>query len=352
MITKPKINIYTMLKTLLFTMQNGKNISSGMQLLCQSSTDAKERKVYTRIYIDIKEGVSFSDALLKQKATSRDIIEFIAMAEKGVNFKASLEKIIHYLEVKENFKRESNDKTSLPTIYFLLASIVVLAVKFYAVPMQAERSLTYSKEIISIISNHLAIAQFLSNILFTLLVFFTGYFLILLIALFDKSYTIQNGAKKIALLLPFNSKIIIKFEKFTLFSMLNEMLLSGISYKNAMQSAIALTTIKKFKIAIIQTLNSIKNNGKFIHHPYLYDNIEIELLMGAGSSKQLALVMNEISLRAKMDAMELSTKYFRMVTFISIFLMAFAVFIEFYTVVLTQIIIQKGMIDASKGVGF
>ncbi len=41
----------------------------------------------------------------------------------------------------------------------------------------------------------------------------------------------------------------------------------------------------------------------------------------------------------------LTTKFFRIITLMSIFLMAFSVFIEFYTIVLTQILIQKGMID-------
>jgi len=341
-----------MLKTLLFTLQNGKSISSGMKILSNGATNSKEKKVYTKIYNDIKNGFSFSQAVSKQKITSKDTIEFIAMAEKGINFKNSLEKIVHYIEVKETFKRESSDKTSLPTIYFFIASLVVIGIKFFAVPMQIERSLEYSKEIIEIISNHLAIAQLLSNILFASLVFFGGYFLILLIALFDKSYSIQNKAKKIALLLPFASIIVIKFEKFALFSMLSEMLSSGITYKDSLQSAINSVNVKKFEIAMLQTLHHIKKDGKFIYHPYLYDSIERELLAGTGSTKQLGTVMAEISLRAKTEAMELSTKFFRMVTFISIFLMAFAVFIEFYTVVLTQIIIQKGMIDASKGVSF
>jgi hypothetical protein len=74
-------------------------------------------------------------------------------------------------------------------------------------------------------------------------------------------------------------------------------------------------------------------------------------LLGAGSSSQIGLVMSEISSRAKTDALKLSTKFFRLITVISIFLMAFAVFIEFYTVVLTQIMIQKGLIDLTRGTG-
>jgi len=344
-----KIDTYTMLKTLLFTMQNGKSISSGMQILCNSAKTKKEKKVYTKIYNDIKDGISFSQALSKQKITSKDIVEFISIAEKGINFKSSLEKIVHYLDVKETFKRESSDKTSLPITYFFIASLVVLGIKFIAVPMQIERSLQYPTEIVNIISNHLAIAQLLTNILFGFLIFFAGYFLTLLIALFDKSYTIQNATKQIAVFLPFASIIVVKFEKFALFNLLSEMLKSGITYKDALHSAINATTIKKFKIAMRQTLKHIKQDGKFIFHPYLYEDIERQLLVGAGSTRQIASVMQEISLKAKGEAMELSTKFFRLITVISILLMAFAVFIEFYTVVLTQIIIQKGMIDVAKG---
>ena len=333
-------------------MQNGKNISSGMQILSNSAKTKDERKVYAKIHQDIKNGTSFSKAIEKQKIISKDIIEFIAIAEKGVNFKSSLEKIVSYLEVKEGFQRESSDKTSLPIIYFFVTSIVVIAIKFFAVPMQIERSMQYSKEIIELISNHLYIAQILSNILFGLLLFFATYFLIVLIALFDKSYTIQYATKKIALHLPFISVIIEKFEKFALFSMLSEMLNSGITYKDALKASLNATTVTKFQTAIIQTLQHIKKDGRFIFHPYLYDAIEKELLVGAGSSKQLALILHEISSLAKTQAMQLSTKFFRFITVISIFLMAFAVFIEFYTIVLTQIIIQKGIIDASKGISF
>ncbi len=347
-----KINIYTMLKTLLFTMQNGKNISNGVQVLVNSSKNSKEKKLYTKIYNDIKDGVSLSDAINRQKISPKDITSFIAMAEKGVNFKTSLEKIVNYIEVKENFKMESNDKTSLPITYFFIASIIVLGIKFFAVPMQIERSLSYSPEIIALIKNHLFYAQIMTDILFLSLLFFGGYFLILLIALFDKSYNIQNAARKVALFMPFSSSIVIKFEKFALFSMLSQMLQSGIPLKKAFIAALNTTTVSKFKEAMIDTLKNIKTNGQLIYHPYLYDDMERELLVGAGSTKQLGSIMHEISLRAKKDAMSLSTKFFRSITLVSILLMAFAVFIEFYTVVLTQIIIQKGIIDATKGMPF
>ena len=343
-----RINIYTMLKTLQFTIQNGKNISSGMKLLADTAKTKQEKKIFMKIYEDIQDGYSFSKALLHHKIASIDIINFVKMAEKGASFKVALEKIIHYLEVKDAFERESNAKTTLPVIYFSIASLIVLGVKFFAVPYQMAEVAEYNKIVKDLVADHLKLAQTMTDILFILLVIIASYFFILLFALFSQSRTTQTIAKQLSLVLPLSSAVVVKFEKFMLFSMLGEMLQSGISYQKAMSSAISTTTVMKFRRAIKKTLDTIKYEGKLILDSHLYDDIEKGLLTGVGSSKQIGSVMLEISDRARTDALKLTTKFFRLITVLSIFLMAFAVFIEYYTVVLTQIIIQKGMIDAAK----
>jgi type II secretory pathway component PulF len=340
-----------MLKTLHFTLQNGKSLSSGMQLLASSAETKKEKSIYQKIYNDLKEGSTFSAALKKNRLGSLDVLQFISIAEKGVSFRVALGKIIAYLEMKDLYERESNEKTNIPFIYLFISSIIVIAVKFFAIPYQMQEAQKYSKEILSMIDTHLGIAQLMSDALFLSLVVVAFYFIVLLIALFSHSFLIQGIAKHIALLLPFSSKIIVKFEKFMLFNMLGEMLQSGISYKKALNSAILSISVIKFKKALRETLDSIKNDGKFIFHSSLYDSVEKGLLLGAGTSMQVGTIMSEISSRAKTEALMLTTKFFRLVTMMSIFMMAFAVFIEFYTVVLTQIIIQKGLIDMTRGNG-
>ncbi|QOY51294.1 type II secretion system F family protein [Candidatus Sulfurimonas baltica] len=343
-----KINIYTMLKTLHFTIKNGKSISSGMQLLSTTSNTKKEKKVFKKIYTDIKNGHTLSQALSIHKICSADIINFINMAEKGTDFKAALEKILHYIEVKDEFERESNEKTTLPVIYFSIAALIVLGVKFFAVPYQMKEVAGYNKLVRDLVENHLQLAQTMTDVLFIILVVLASYFFILLGSLFGQSKNMQAISKQLALILPLTSSIVMKFEKFMLFSMLGEMLQSGISFQKSMSTAISTTSVTKFKKAIKSTLDNIKYNGKLILHSHLYDDIEKGLLTGVGSSKQVGSVMIEISDRARTDALKLSTKFFRLITIMSIFMMAFAVFIEYYTVVLTQIIIQKGFIDASR----
>ncbi len=335
----------------MFTLENGKNLSSGMHLLASTAKTKKERNTYLKIYEELKDGSTFSQALYKNKVGSQDVLHFISMAEKGVSFKTAIKKVMKYLEVKDEFERESNDKTSLPFIYFAIASLIVIAVKFFAVPYQMDEAKLYSKEIITLIGDHLLIAQIMTDFLFAGLIVVGSYFILLLVALFSQSFVVQSIAQQIGLVLPFVSKIIVKFEKFMLFSMLGEMLQSGISFKKAMNSAIASTTIRKYRKALQESLDSIKYDGKFIFHSTLYDDIEKGLLLGVGSSFQIGAVLLEISDRARTDALALSTKFFRMITVLSILLMAFAVFIEFYTVVLTQILIQKGLIDLTRGGG-
>ena len=79
-----------MLKTLLFTIQNGKNLSSGMQLLANTAKTKREKNSYIQINNDLKDGKSFSEALSNHKIGSLDVIQFITMAEKGVDFKKAL----------------------------------------------------------------------------------------------------------------------------------------------------------------------------------------------------------------------------------------------------------------------
>lgn len=322
-----------------------------MYLLATTAKGKREKSTYLKIYHDLKDGTTFSNALINSKVGTLDTIQFLSMAEQGVNFKNSLEKVVKYLKIKDEFERESNSKTSIPFFYLVITTLVVIGIKFFAVPYELQRAKGYSQEIIQLISNHLAIAQIMTDLLFFGLLAVASYFFVLMTALFGKSFFIQNAAKSIGLILPLTSSIVMKFEKFMLFSMLGGMLQSGVSFKNSMQSAIKTSSVKKFKNALLESLKSIKYEGKFLFHSTLYDETEKGLLLGVGSSHQIGAIMLEISSKARTDALALSTKFFQLINLLSILLMAFAVFIEFYTVVLTQMLIQKGLIDLSKGVG-
>ncbi len=340
-----KVDAYPMLKTILFTLENGKNLPNGIRLLAQSARKKAERKAYERIEDTLQNGESFSTALQHHCVCPMDVVHFVSMAEKGLNFKEALRKVIHYLDVKQEFRQESSDKVTVPTIYFVLATLVVFVVKFFAVPYQIERSKAYSAEIMDIVGSHLLLAQLFSNLLLVGLILVAGYFFIFLIALFSNSRFWQAFAKAVALRLPFARHIVMQFEKFVTFSMLGQMLQSGIGLKQALGAAVHNSSTKLFSKSFERMLEQMRTQGQLQLPDKLFDAVEQNLLRGVGSNVQLGQSFLQIADKARFEALNESKRFFRMVTMYAIFLMAFAVFVEFYVVVLTQILLQKGLVD-------
>lgn len=340
-----KLDAYPILKTILFTLENGKNLVNAINLLAESANKKKERKVYVNIQNTLKNGESFSIALKKYCECPMDVVNFISIAEDSLNFKEALKKVLRYLDVKKEFQQESSDKVSVPLIYFILATLVVIAVKFFAVPYQIERAKNYSQEIINLISAHLSLAEVLSNVLFALLIVTAGYFFTLLIALFNNSRFFQAIAKRVVLFLPVSSRIIMNFEKFIVFSILGQMLTSGVSLKKAISVALKNSDMPLFKNSFSNMLNQMKIQGELKLPLELFSEVEQNLLKGVGSNLQMGQVLLEISENSRFEALNQSKQFFRLITVSAILIMTFAVIIEFYVVVLTQLILQKGLLD-------
>ncbi|MFA6759562.1 MAG: type II secretion system F family protein [Sulfuricurvum sp.] len=342
-------DIYAMLKTIHFTLVNGKSLSSGVELLYKTTKNKKDKKLYKKIYGDIKDGLSFSQSLSKHRVGTKDSVAFVSMAEKSLSFRNALGRLLKFMESKREFERESNEKTTVPFIYLFIVSIVVIAMRFFVVPYQIAESKSLSDQVYGLVADHLAFSMVMNNALFILLAVTVSYFLILMLALFSKNYHAKELFSAVAMKLPFASNIIMQFEKFVILNMLGEMMKSGISFKASLRAAISSTTISKFKRAFESDLESIRTKGELSYDPLLFDDIDRSLFVGVGTLDQVGSIMIEVSNKARDKALELSGKFFRLIIAISIFLMAFAVFIEFYTVVLTQLIIQKGLVDLAKG---
>lgn len=314
------------------------------------SGNGKESKTYAAIRHDVQQGVPFSRAFGRHVSAPRDIVQFIAMAEKGASFRQMLEKVLHYLEIKERFYRESGDKISIPILYFVLSSIIVVFVRFYAIPQHLQESLQYDPAIQKLIEEHLKMAQTMGDILFGLLLVSAIYFTVVLVALFSHKGFIQGMAKPLALTLPISSKLIRYFEKFMLLTLLGEMLHSGIPFRRAIQGATESTDVGEFQEGFDEILERVVRGDPYWWNVSFFEAIERQLLMGAGSMMQVGEVMVQLADYARTNALSLGSRFFRLVSVASILLMALAVFVEFFTVVLTQILIQKGMISAVDGI--
>lgn len=342
-----KPDLLTLLKTLQLSLENGKSLTSALLMLEKIAKNKSEKHIYSEMTQAIQEGTNFSKTLEKYVSPSPDIVQFISMAEKGGSFVKTLKSVVNYLEIKNNFYQESGDKFGLPFIYFTLVAIVVIYIRFFAIPLHLEEALTYDPQIQVVIADHLHMAQNLSDILFTFLILFALYFFIVMIALFNSSGLLEGIAKRIASILPLSSRIIGYFEKFILLSLLSEMIKNGVSLKTAFKVAAASTLVPTVSKEFSTTLERLSRGEKNFWEISFFDEIEQHLLAGAGNVTQLGEIMSQFSNRSRLSALAAATKFFRFITILAILLLAFAVFVEFFTIVLTQVLIQQEFINAA-----
>lgn len=340
-----KPNVLTLLKTIQLSLENGKSLTNAFMLLQNVTKTEPEKKLYSKMIQSIQDGTSFSKTIEKYITPAPDIIQFLSMAEKGGTFVKTLKSVVSYLEIKTKFHQESNEKIALPLIYFTLTTLIIIFVRFFAVPFHIEEARTYDPKIFAVIAEHLDNALILSNILLGSLIVFASYFFIVMIALFNYNGKIQGFAKRIALLLPLSKKIIDYFEKFILLSLLSAMLKNGVSLKTALKTASSGTLIPRITNQFNNVLTHVgRGERKFWNIPF-FEEVEQHLLMGAGSMNQLSDILETFADNARINAIIMATKFFRTITILSILLLAFAVFVEFFTIVLTQALIQQEFIN-------
>lgn len=340
-----KPDILTLLKTLQLSLENGKSLTNALHLLQKTTKAKNEATAYANLTRSIQEGISFSNAVKKYASPAPDIIQFIAMAEKGGSFVKTLKSVVTYLEIKNKFHQESQDKIAIPMIYFTLTTVIVIFIRFFAVPFHIEEAKTYDPQIFEVIAEHLDKALILSNLLFGGLLIFATYFFIVVIAMFNTSGLILNIAKRTAAYLPIASKIIIYFEKFILLSLLGAMLKNGVSLKTAFKTAAEGTLIPKISTQFNEILSQISRGEKKFWGIPFFEDIEQHLLAGAGNMSQLGEMLEQFADRARLNALTMASKFFRVITILAILLLAFAVFVEFYTIVLTQVLIQQEFVN-------
>lgn len=343
-----KPDLLSLLKTLQLSLENGKSLTNALMLLEGISKEKSEQRVYAKMTKAIQEGASFSNSIEKYVSPSPDIVQFISMAEKGGSFVKTLKSVVNYLEIKNRFYQESNDKIALPLIYFTLTSIVVIGIRFFAIPFHLQEASTYDPKIQVVIADHLHLAQNLSDALFGALILFSIYFFIVMIALFNYTGLLQGLAKQYASVLPISSKIIGFFEKFMLLSLLSEMLKNGVSLKTSFKAATSSTLVPSISKQFNTVLDRLSRGERNFWDIEFFEEIEQRLLSGAGNITQLSDMLGQFADRSRLNALTTATKFFRIVTIIAILLLAFGVFVEFFTIVLTQVLIQQEFINAAE----
>jgi hypothetical protein len=137
------------------------------------------------------------------------------------------------------------------------------------------------------------------------------------------------------------------FEKFILLSLLSEMIKNGVALKTAFKVASTSTLVPSIAKQFSTILERLSRGERNFWEISFFDDIEQHLLAGAGNVTQVGQIMSQFSDRARLNALSSATKFFRLITILAILLLAFAVFVEFFTIVLTQVLIQQEFINAA-----
>jgi type IV pilus assembly protein PilC len=116
-------------------LKSGITIDGAIKILAEQTTDAKLKKVFSAILIDVQDGISLADAMSKYpKAFSRTITSIIAVGEKGGTLEANLKFLADYL--KKNHELQSKLKGAMlyPIIILSLTMAEMLGVVFFILP--------------------------------------------------------------------------------------------------------------------------------------------------------------------------------------------------------------------------
>lgn len=343
---------YYYLSTIANVLQNGRNITFALDILKDESNSYFEKKKLGKTIELIKSGLSISESLKQQKLISKELISYVQIAEKSPNMKDSFKNILSYLDDKNSFLKKSKEQIALPIIYFSLALFTVLTVKFYGIDFQLQEAEKYTGTIKAEITAHLFYADLFANLLFLLQMAGMFFLFTFLYAIFGSSFNLQVISKIIISYTPILSQIIDYFDKFFIFSLLGQVLKSGQTLSKSLHITKNSISNIKIKHSIDTALEKIEYGDKrYLLDSGLFSKLQKGVFLGVNSTAQLGENLIKLGEYSKEDAYFNATKFFRFVTVFSITILAMTVFLEFYTVVMTQMIIQKSYLLESLGDG-
>jgi type II secretory pathway component PulF len=328
------------------SLTNGRSITFALDLIKRQSKSKSEQKRIDIAVNSIKRGDKMSSAFHRAKMFDNDIISYIKIAESSSYFIKIMNNILAFLEEKNRFLRDSKEKISMPIIYFILAIITIFGVKFFAIPQQIKQISTYSKDIQGLVAEHLSEAQFIANAILVIDIFVFFILIVFLYAIYGTKY-FAKLFKTISLHVPFVSNVVFLFDKFFTLLFFGQILQGGIDSKKSVLIMAEHTNNIRFLDYFKNILYKMKYGERDIFsHKKIFTPFESDLIAGSSNSNQLGETFIKISNYSKNEAYTGFTSFFRFLTFFSIFLLSATIFLEFYAIVVTQLIIQSNLIQS------
>ncbi len=143
----------TIKEKILFTRQLAVLLKSGVPLLQAlelliEQFEGTIRSMLIAIKDDVKEGISFADALKKYpKAFDNIYVQLVRAGEASGKLEVILERLTAYLERRQEIRKRIRSALTGPIIQLIVAVVVVSVLLIFVVPTMAENFATQGKEL-------------------------------------------------------------------------------------------------------------------------------------------------------------------------------------------------------------
>ena len=247
-------DIYNFFKELSILQKSGVKVERALQIVSKSITNPLFSKIVEEITLDLKAGLSFSQALSKHQFFPSLAVAMVKAGESMGNLAQAFENIAHYIKFSIQFKNEVRSAMVYPTFLIVASFLTLFAMFKFIIPKFFSVFSTNSVESLPLPSK---ILLHMSN-LFTLNVYSMGFLgLILALAYYLKSSGILSRFTHNLIYVPVVKDVIINLEMSKFCYSMYSMLSGGVEFLKGLNLAIETVQNKYIRNALSSVVNEV-----------------------------------------------------------------------------------------------
>lgn len=150
-------------KQLSILLKSGVPLLQALELLIEQF-EGKTRGILIAVKDDIKEGLTFADALKKYPKTFENIyVQLVRAGEASGRLEVILDRLTEYMERREELRKRVRSALSYPIIQLIIAGLVVGILLIFVVPTMQETFASQNKELPASTEFLIAVSVILSS---------------------------------------------------------------------------------------------------------------------------------------------------------------------------------------------
>jgi general secretion pathway protein F len=253
-------DIYNFFKELSILQKSGVKIEKALQIVSKSIKNPILSKIVEEITLDLKAGLSFSQALSKHSIFPSLAVAMVKAGESTGNLYQAFENIAQYIKFSIQFKNEVRSAMVYPTFLIFASFLTLFAMFKFIIPKFFSVFSTNSVESLPLPSK---ILLYLSNI-FTINIYSVVFFgLIVAFFYYLKSSGVFSRFAHNFVYFPIIKDIIINLEMSKFCYSMYSMLSGGVEFLNSLNLSVDTVQNKYIKNALSSVSNEVKS-GKSI----------------------------------------------------------------------------------------